>query len=89
MCLLCKNVVVMAEHLPLLAHYRGQLVAALGTSATELPHLAVYEKSLAVLDQIFDPATSEFAEDDLNAAIEGSVLLDIVIDPLVYTGVST
>lgn len=88
MCLLCKNVVVMAEHLALLANYRGQLVAALGNSATDLPHAALYEKSLAVLDQIFDPATSEFAEEELDAAVEASVLLDIVVDPLVYTGVS-
>lgn len=88
MCLLCKNVVVMAEHLALLANYRGQLVAALGNSATDLPHAALYEKSLAVLDQIFDPATSEFDEEELDAAVEASVLLDIVVDPLVYTGVS-
>jgi hypothetical protein len=88
MCLLCKNVVVMVEHLALLANYRGQLVAALGNSATDLPHAALYEKSLAVLDQIFDPATSEFAEEELDAAVEASVLLDVVVDPLVYTGVS-
>ena len=88
MCLLCKNVVVMVEHLALLAHYRGQLVSALANSATDLPHVVLYQKSLAVLDQIFDPATSEFAEDELDEAVEASVLLDVVVDPLVYTGVS-
>jgi hypothetical protein len=87
MCLLCKNVVIMTEHLPVLAHYRAQLAAALSNSATDLPHIVLYEKSRAILDQLFDPQTGEFDEEDLEAAIEASELLDIVVDPLVYTGV--
>jgi integrase len=86
MCLLCKNVVVMKDHLPILAHYRAQLTSALSNSATDLPHIAVYEKSLSVLDQVFDPETSEFSDSELEMAVEASAMLDVVIDPLVYTG---
>jgi integrase len=86
MCLLCKNIVIMKEHLPVLAHYRNQIRAATTNTGVDLPHIALYEKSLAVLDQIFDPDTSEFSEDDLDEGIEAAELLDVVIDSLVYSG---
>lgn len=86
MCLLCKNVVIMSEHLPLLAHYRSQIRAATTNTGVDLPHIALYEKSLSILDQIFDPDTSEFSEDELDEAIASAEMLDVVIDPLVYSG---
>lgn len=86
MCLLCKNIVVMKEHLPVLAHYRNQIRAATSNTGVDIPHLALYEKSLAVLDQIFDPDTSEFSEEDLDEGVAAAELLDVVIDPLVYSG---
>lgn len=86
MCLFCKNVVLMKEHLPVLAHYRNQLRGSMGNTGSDLPHAALYEKSLAVLDQIFDPETSEFSEQDLDEAVEAAERFDIVIDPLVYPG---
>lgn len=86
MCLLCKNIVVMKEHLPVLAHYRNQIRAATSNTGIDLPHVALYDKSLAVLDQIFDPDTSEFSEEDLDEGVAAAELLDVVIDPLVYTG---
>ena len=86
MCLLCKNIVVMKEHLPILAHYRNQIRAATTNTGVDLPHVALYEKSLAVLDQIFDPDTSEFREEDLDDAVAAAEFLDVVIDPLVYSG---
>lgn len=86
MCLLCKNVVVMKEHLPTLAHYRNQIRAATTNTGVDLPHVALYEKSLAVLDQIFDPNTSEFSEADLDEGVAAAELLDVVIDPLIYSG---
>lgn len=89
MCLLCKNVVVMKEHLPALAHYRSQIRAATTNSGVDLPHVALYEKSLAVLDQIFDPDTSEFSEEDLDEGVAAAELLDVVIDPLIYSGGET
>lgn len=88
MCLLCKNILLMQEHLPTLAHYRSQLRSAIeGNSSLDLPHIHVYERSLAVLDQIFDPDTSDFSEEELSEAIALSITLDIVVDPLIYTGV--
>lgn len=86
MCLLCKNIVVMKEHLPVLAHYRNQIRAATTNTGVDLPHVALYEKSLAVLDQIFDPDTSEFSEEDLDEGVAAAELMDVVIDPLVYSG---
>ena len=86
MCLLCKNVVIMAEHLPMLAHYRNQIRAATTNTGVDLPHVSFYEKSLSILDQIFDPDTSEFSEEELDEAVSSAELLDVVIDPLVYSG---
>lgn len=88
MCLLCKNILIMKEHLPILAYYRSQLRGAIeGNSTLDLPHLHIYTRSLAVLDQIFDADTSDFSEDDLSQAIALSITLDVAIDPLIYTGV--
>lgn len=89
MCLLCKNVVIMMEHLPLLAHYRNQIRAATTNTGVDLPHVAFYEKSLSILDQIFDPDTSEFSEEELDEAVASAEMLDVVIDPLVYSGGTT
>lgn len=86
MCLLCKNVVIMKEHLPVLAHYRNQIRAATTNTGVDLPHVALYEKSLSILDQLFDPDSSEFSENELDEAVAESEGLDVVIDPLVYSG---
>jgi integrase len=86
MCLLCKNVVAMKEHLPYLALYRTQIRVATAKVGVDLPNMAFYAKSLAILDQIFDPDTSEFEETDLDEAVAASELLDMVLDPLVYSG---
>ncbi|MDO3623579.1 hypothetical protein Q3O98_21110 [Ralstonia pseudosolanacearum] len=86
MCLFCKNIVVMKEHLPVLALYRAQIRGAKSNTGVDLPHAVLYEKSLAILDQIFDPNTSEFGEEELDEAVAASELLDFVIDPLVYPG---
>lgn len=86
MCLLCKNIVIMKEHLPVLAHYRNQIRAATTNTGVDLPHVALYEKSLAILGQIFDPDSSEFGEEELDEAVAAAEFLDVVIDPLVYSG---
>lgn len=86
MCLLCKNIVIMKEHLPVLAHYRNQIRAATTNTGVDLPHIALYEKSLAILDQVFDPYSSEFSEEELDDAVATAEFLDVVIDPLVYSG---
>ena len=67
-------------------HYRNQIRAATTNTGVDLPHVALYEKSLAILDQIFDPDTSEFSEEDLDEGVAAAELLDVVIDPLVYSG---
>ncbi|AZG13804.1 hypothetical protein [Cupriavidus pauculus] len=89
MCLLCKNIVVLTPHLPILAHYRTQLRRCLDNSALDVPIVSLYEKSLAVLDQIFDPDTSEFDVEEIEWAIAASENLDFVIDPLTYPGGET
>jgi hypothetical protein len=89
MCLFCKNIVIMNEHLPVLAYYRNQIRSTTVNSGIDLPNIALYEKSLAVLDQIFDPESSNFTEEELDEAIAASETLDIVIDPLVYRGEDT
>ncbi|MBP0597762.1 site-specific integrase [Herbaspirillum sp. LeCh32-8] len=86
MCLLCKNIVIMEEHLPILALYRTQIRVATEKDGVDLPHIHFYQKTLSVLDQIFDPDTSEFDESVLNEAVAASELLDLVIDPIVYPG---
>lgn len=86
MCLLCKNIVIMKEHLPVLAHYRNQIRAATTNTGVDLPHIALYEKSLAILDQIFDPDSSEFSVEELDEGVAAAEFLDVVIDPLVYSG---
>lgn len=86
MCLLCKNIVLMKEHLPPLAHYRNQIRVAMTNTGVDLPHVAFYEKSLAILDHIFDPEVSEFSEEELDEGVAAAELLNVVIDPLVYSG---
>lgn len=87
MCLFCKNVIVMREHLPVLTTYRGQLISSLSNNIQNLPHANLYNMTLEVLNDLLDPDHGEFSCEDLEWAIEMSETIDIVIDPLVYQGV--
>lgn len=84
MCLLCPNVVVMKQHLPMLAAYRTQIRSS---DVSDVPLASHYDATLDVLEHIFDPQFGEFSPDDIKWAEEQARYLDMVIDPLVYKGV--
>lgn len=86
MCLFCRNVVVMREHLPLLAAYRAQILAAQGNNVQNLPHASFYDESLEVIENLLDPELGEFTGQDIEWAIEEATTLDVIVDPLLYRG---
>lgn len=87
MCLFCRNVVILKEHLPVLWVYRSQIISIEGTNLQDLPHAHIYDKTVAVIDQLLDPEHGEFSGEDIDEAIAIAETLDIVIDPIVYRGV--
>lgn len=87
MCLFCRNVVILKEHLPVLWAYRSQIISIEGTNLQDLPHAHIYDKTVAVIDQLLDPEHGEFSGEDIDEAIAIAETLDIVIDPIVYRGV--
>lgn len=87
MCLFCDNILLTRKDLPYIAYYRSQVQRALGPeSNTDVPLLPHYRRTLAVCDQILDPDTSDFSEEDISWAVEVSADVDMVIDELVYVG---
>lgn len=85
MCLHCDNILVTESDLPLLAYHRGQVQRALSPeSSTSLPHRKLYEKTLSVLNGVFDYEKSEFTPEQLDRAIEMAMDEDMVLDWLVY-----
>lgn len=88
MCLFCKNIILLKEHLPNLAAYRSQLLSMQQNNIQNLPNSEHYDKSLELINLILDSEKSEFSLEDIEWAIEQSENIDLVIDPLVYFGVS-
>lgn len=85
MCLFCHNIVVTANDLPYLAYYRSQVSSALSPeSAIDVPHKKLYQRTLSVLNQIFDVESSELTAEEIARAIDLSIDVDMVIDSLVY-----
>jgi hypothetical protein len=87
MCLFCKNVVVLKEHLPSLAAYRDQIHSIKSNNIQNLPNSNHYDQTLAVIDDLLNPTTSQFSSEDIQLAIEMSTTLDIIVDPLLDRGV--
>lgn len=86
MCLFCRNVVVLKEHLAPLAAYRAQILSAQANNVQNLPHGHLYDQTLSVLDNLLDPKVSQFTAEDIQLALEMSSSADIVVDPLLYRG---
>ncbi|TFW70761.1 hypothetical protein C3Y98_08785 [Methylotenera oryzisoli] len=87
MCLFCKNVIVLRQHLPVLAAYRAQLLSIQQNNIQNLPNAEHYDKTLELLNQLFDSDKSEFSASDIEWAIELSETIDVIVDPLIYHGV--
>ena len=87
MCLFCKNVIVLRQHLPKLASYRAQLLSVQQNNIQNVPNADHYDKSLELLNQLFDPNKSEFSKEDIEWAVESSESIDVIVDPLIYHGV--
>lgn len=81
MCLLCKNIIVFRQHLPILAHYRKQIRSS---STADMPNASMYDTTLDVLDNLFDPNFGEFGAQDIAWAEEQAMYMDVVIDPAIY-----
>lgn len=81
MCLLCKNIIVFRQHLPMLAHYRNQIRSS---CTADMPNASVYDATLDVLDNLFDPNFGEFGIQDVAWAEEKAKYMDVIIDPAVY-----
>lgn len=86
MCLFCRNVVVLKEHLPALAAYRAQIMAAQANNVQNLPHAHLYNQTLSILDNLLDPNVSQFTSDEIEWAMDMATSVDMVVDPLLYRG---
>lgn len=86
MCLFCRNVVVLKEHLPVLATYRAQIMATQANNVQNLPHAHLYNQTLSVLDNLLNPDVSQFTSDEIEWAFDMATTLDVVVDPLLYRG---
>lgn len=86
LCLFCKNVVIMREHLPSLVGYRAQIVSSQSNNIQNLPHANLYDNTLEVLDNLLDPDQGEFSRDDIDWATEMAESLDFIVDPILYHG---
>ena len=86
MCLFCRNVVVLKEHLPSLAAYRSEILATKANNVQNLPHAVIYNQTLAVLDNLLDPKVSQFTSNEIEWALDMSTSIDMVVDPLLYRG---
>lgn len=84
MCLFCRNVIIFREHLPALVAYRSQLVVAFSGDLKQAPYFRHYENTLAVLDELLDPETSEFSAEDIAWAEDQALSLDILVDTSIY-----
>lgn len=86
MCLFCRNVVVLKEHLPALAAYRAQIMAAQANNVQNLPHAHLYDQTLSIMDNLLDPNVSHFTSDEIEWALDMATSIDMVVDPLLYRG---
>lgn len=86
MCLFCRNVVILKEHLPRLVAYRTQILAIKANNIQNLPHAHLYDQTLSVLDNLLDPSVSQFTLEEIQWASDLAPDVDIVIDPLLYRG---
>lgn len=87
MCLFCRNVVVLKEHLPSLAAYRAEILATQGNNVQNLPYSGLYDQTLAVLNNLLNPKLSQFTSDEIEWALDMATSMDIVVDPVLYRGV--
>lgn len=87
MCLFCKNVVLMRHHLPMLMTYQRQIKESLGFGNGDLPNIQHYQRTLDVLDALFNPEKSEFSLLDIEWARAASESIDNFIDPVVYQAI--
>lgn len=84
MCLLCPNVIITRHRLPLLVSHANEIRASLdGNNLNHVPNAPHYEKSLAVLEGIFQ----QFGEDDMAWAQQVAECSDDFIDGVTYRGV--
>lgn len=86
MCLFCRNVVVLKEHLPSLAAYRAQIMGIQANNVQNLPHAHLYNQTLSILDNLLDPNISQFTSDEIECALDMAASVDMVVDPLLYRG---
>ncbi|AWB33084.1 site-specific integrase [Orrella marina] len=86
LCLFCRNVVVLKEHLPTLAAYRAQIMASQANNVQNLPHAHIYNQTLSILDNLLDPNVSQFTPDEIEWAMNMATSIDMVVDPLLYRG---
>lgn len=69
MCLSCKNVVITKFHLPLLYNYRTQITSSEVYRSGQGPYPQIYNKTLDIIDSIFDEQRSPFSKDEIDQAI--------------------
>lgn len=79
-CLSCDNVMLTEKHLPeLFAMQRDYLATLESSEVINTPYHVVVLENLSLLDDILNPETSEFEEDILIQAKEGSLFIETTI----------
>jgi Phage integrase family len=84
MCFFCDNVLVFKSHLPLAWVYKRQIEVALSNSNDNLPNQLFYNRTLDIIESLFDSSISEFDEKDLEWAKGVAEGMDEMIDPVTY-----
>ncbi|WP_417900117.1 site-specific integrase [Bacillus haimaensis] len=88
MCFFCDNVLIFKKHLPFAWVYKKQIEVSLDSNKGDLPNELFYNRTLDVINNLFDSDFSEFNDEDLEWAKKVAEGMDELIDPVTYKPVN-
>ncbi|WP_081818747.1 site-specific integrase [Pseudomonas sp. PH1b] len=87
MCLRCPNVLILQEHLPSLFSLRAQYLVAFEQGVSAVPHRAILQQNLHILNNLLDSETSDWPDDVLAKAEAASLKIENVVDTIIFRAV--